>query len=262
MSSATPGVCEQVAHLLQIPASRGLSAQIYDKLGRTMLWQGNYRSVAVRSVDGSAPAGPQEIRMKKTLASLLAVATIAVTLAASATDASAQWRWRGGGWGWRGGGWGWGAGVAAGAIGGAVIAGAIVASRPPGYVVYPAYAEPVYGPGCYWASQPVYDYAGRVVGYSGQPVQVCPGYVAPPPPGYAGAPPPGYAGVPPPGYAGAPPPGYAGAPPPDYGDAPPPGYGDAPPPANAAPRRKPPAKQQQVQPKEDGKPQVEPKDQE
>jgi hypothetical protein len=124
-------------------------------------------------------------------------------------------------------------GVAAGAIGGAVIAGAIVASRPPGYVVYPGYAERVYGPGCYWTSQPVYDNAGRVVDYSGQPVQGCP-----------------------------PPPGYGGAPPPGYGDAPPPGYGDAPPPRNVAPRRKPPAKQQQVQPKQDSKQQVEPKDQE
>ena len=73
-------------------------------------------------------------------------------------------------------------------IGGAVIAGAIIASRPQGYVVYPGYAQPVYGPGCYWASQPVYDVAGRVVGYTGRPVQVCPGYVAPPPPGAAGAP--------------------------------------------------------------------------
>jgi hypothetical protein len=143
-----------------------------------------------------------------------------------------------------------------------VIAGAIVASRPPGYVVYPAYAEPLYGPGCYWASQPVFDNAGRVVGYTGQPVQVCPNYVAPPPPGYGDVPPPGYAGAPPPGYAGAPPPGYGGAPPPGYADAPPPGYGDAPPPGNVAPRRKPPAKQQQVQPKEDSKQQVEPKDQE
>jgi hypothetical protein len=72
-----------------------------------------------------------------------------------------------------------------------VIAGAIIASRPPGYVVYPAYAQPVYGPGCYWASQPVYDGLGRVVGYMGRPVQVCPGYVPPPPPapGYAGPPP-------------------------------------------------------------------------
>jgi hypothetical protein len=67
-----------------------------------------------------------------------------------------------------------------------VIAGAIIASRPPGYVVYPGYAQPVYGPGCYWASQPVYDVAGRFVGYTGRPLQVCPGYVAPPPPGAAG----------------------------------------------------------------------------
>jgi hypothetical protein len=109
--------------------------------------------------------------MKKKLAGLLAAATIAVTLAATATDASAQWR--------RGWGWGWGPGVAAGIIGGAVIAGAIIASRPPGYVVYPGYAQPVYGPGWYWASQPVLDPAGRVIGYTGRPVQVCPGYGAP-----------------------------------------------------------------------------------
>jgi len=105
--------------------------------------------------------------MKKTLATLLAAATIAGTLAATATDASAQWRGRG---------WGWGPGVAAGVVGGAIIAGAIIASRPPGYVVYRGYGQPVYGPGCYWASQPVYDPRGRVVGYTGQPVQVCPGY--------------------------------------------------------------------------------------
>jgi hypothetical protein len=28
-------------------------------------------------------------------------------------------------------------------------------------------------------SQPVYDGLGRVIGYTGQPVQVCPGYVPP-----------------------------------------------------------------------------------
>jgi hypothetical protein len=123
--------------------------------------------------------------MKKTLTRLVAAATIAATLAGSATDASAWWRR---GWGWRGG-YGWGPGVAAGVIGGAVIAGAIIASRPPGYVVYPGYAEPLYGPGCYWASQPVYDRWGHVVGYSGAPVQVCPGYAGPPPPAYAGPPP-------------------------------------------------------------------------
>jgi hypothetical protein len=86
--------------------------------------------------------------------------------------------------------------------------------------VYPGYAEPVYGPGCYWASQPVYDSAGRVVGYMGQPVQVCPGYGGPPPPGYAGPPPPD----------------------------------------NVAPPRQRRAVQQQVQPKEDSKQQTQPKE--
>ncbi len=104
--------------------------------------------------------------MKKTLSALMAAAMIAGTLAATATDASAQWRH----------GWGWGPGVAAGIIGGAIITGAILASRPRGYVVYEGYGQPVYGPGCYWASQPVYDRCGNVVGYSGQPVQICPGY--------------------------------------------------------------------------------------
>ena len=126
--------------------------------------------------------------MKKTFAGMVAVAVIAGTLAASTTDASAQWYGRG--WGWRGPGW-WGPGIAAGVIGG-LFAGAIIASMPPGYVVYPGYAQPVYAPGCYWASQPNYDAAGHVVGYTGQPVQVCPGYAPPPapPPGYVGAPPP------------------------------------------------------------------------
>ena len=106
--------------------------------------------------------------MKRTLTSLLMSATIGLTVAVTTTDASAYWR-----------GHGWGPGIAAGVIGGAVIAGAIIASRPPGYVVYPGYAQPVYGPGCYWASRAVYDPYGRVVGYSGQPVQVCPNYAPP-----------------------------------------------------------------------------------
>jgi hypothetical protein len=116
--------------------------------------------------------------MKRTLASLLAAVTIATTLAATAMDASAWYRR----------GWGWGPGVAAGVIGG-FVAGAIIASRPPGYVVYQGYAEPLYGPGCYWASQPVYDRWGHVVGYTGAPVQVCPGYGGPPPAAYAPPPP-------------------------------------------------------------------------
>jgi hypothetical protein len=104
--------------------------------------------------------------MKKTLTAVVAAAIIAGTLAMSATDASAQWRR----------GWGWGPGVAAGILGGAIITGAIMASRPRGYVVYEGYGQPLYGPSCYWASQPLYDRYGRVVGYSGEPVQVCPGY--------------------------------------------------------------------------------------
>jgi hypothetical protein len=103
--------------------------------------------------------------MKKTVSALLLAATIAGTLGATATDASAQWRRHG---------WGWGPAVGLGILGGAVVAGAIMATRPPGYVVYPGYAQPVYHTGCYWASQPVYDRRGRVVGYTGEPVQVCP----------------------------------------------------------------------------------------
>jgi hypothetical protein len=100
--------------------------------------------------------------MKKTLTVLLAAATIVGTVSAFSTDASA---WRRG----------WGPAVGLGIVGGLAL-GAFIATRPPGYVVYPGYAQPVYGPGCYWASQPVYDRYGRVVGYTGQPVQVCPGY--------------------------------------------------------------------------------------
>ena len=129
--------------------------------------------------------------MKKTLTCLLAAATIAAAFAATASDASAQWRvgWRlarRGMEGWR--------------MGTRDCRGGRRRGRdcrrdhrfpPPGYVVYPGYAQPVYGPGCHWASEPLYDGLGRVVGYTGRPVQVCPGYVPPPPPG------PGYAGPPP-----------------------------------------------------------------
>jgi hypothetical protein len=117
--------------------------------------------------------------MKRMLASLLMTATIGISVAVNTSDASAYWRR-----------WGWGPGVAAGVIGGAIVAGAIIASRPPGYVADPGYAQPVYGPGCYWASRPAYDPYGRVVGYSGQPVQVCPNYAPPPGPPPAYAPPP------------------------------------------------------------------------
>ena len=91
--------------------------------------------------------------MKKTLTALTAAAIITGSLVATATDASAQRRW----------GWGPGA-VIGGIVGGAIITGAILASRPRGYVVYEGYG------------QPVYDRWGNVVGYSGRPVQICPGY--------------------------------------------------------------------------------------
>jgi hypothetical protein len=103
--------------------------------------------------------------MKRTLTALVAAATIAGTLAVSVSNADAQWGRRG-----------WGPGIAAGIIGGAIIGGAIIASRPRGYVVYEGYGQPVQYAGCYWAAEPVYDRRGRVVGYTGQPVQVCPGY--------------------------------------------------------------------------------------
>ena len=106
--------------------------------------------------------------MKKTLTALTAAGIIAGTLVATMSKADAQWRRHGHG--------GWGPGIAAGIIGGALITGAIIASRPRGYVAYEGYGQPVHHHGCYWAAEPVYDRYGRVVGYAGQPVQVCPGY--------------------------------------------------------------------------------------
>ena len=106
--------------------------------------------------------------MTRTLTALVGAAAIAGSLAVSVSDASAQHRHRHG--------WGWGPGIAAGIIGGAIVTGAIIAARPRGYVVYEGYGQPVQYAGCYWAAEPVYDRYGRVVGYTGQPVQVCPGY--------------------------------------------------------------------------------------
>jgi hypothetical protein len=101
-------------------------------------------------------------KMKKTITALLAVATVAGSL--SLTPAYA---WRGG----------WGPGVAAGLIGGAIVGGAIAASRP--YPYYygppPAYA-PAYvgapapaGPTCVWQQQRYWD----GYGWAWRPMQVC-----------------------------------------------------------------------------------------
>jgi hypothetical protein len=113
------------------------------------------------------------------------------------------WAYRGPGWGYRGPGWGWrgpgwGPGVAAGVVGSALIAGAIMASVPAGFVAYPGYAQPLYAPDCYWAAQPVLDPGGEIVSYIGEPVQVCPGYIAESEPIDVGPPPPADVAPPPP----------------------------------------------------------------
>jgi hypothetical protein len=93
--------------------------------------------------------------MKKTLTAFLAVASIAG--AVTMTPAHAQR--------------GVGAGIAAGLIGGAIVGGAIAASRPYPYGG-PAYYEaapPPLPPGCYWQQQRFWDgYAWNV-----HPVRVC-----------------------------------------------------------------------------------------
>jgi len=92
--------------------------------------------------------------MKKSLAALLAVASIAGSL--SATPAHAQR--------------GLGVGLAAGLIGGAIVGGAIASSRPAyGGPVYYEAAPPPLPPGCYWQQRRYWDgYAWNV-----QPVRVC-----------------------------------------------------------------------------------------
>ena len=93
--------------------------------------------------------------MRKTLTALTAATTIAVTLAATSTDASAQWRR-----------WGWGPG----AFIGGLAAGAIVASafaRPYYYgyggyynnYYYPAYSYDYYAPApVTYSYYPAYNY--------------------------------------------------------------------------------------------------------
>jgi hypothetical protein len=77
--------------------------------------------------------------MKKTFAALVAVATIAGSLAA--TPASAQR--------------GLGAAIAGGIIGGAIVGGAVAASRPAPVYVEPGYVEEA--PPCRWARQRYWD---------------------------------------------------------------------------------------------------------
>jgi hypothetical protein len=115
------------------------------------------------------PPTLKETLMKKTLAALAAAATVATAIAATPTPADARC-------------WGCavGAGVLGGFVAGAIVGNAVANSQPayvaapgPGYVVYPAYAAPLPGPGCYWTRMPVYDMYGNVVGWRGRPVAVC-----------------------------------------------------------------------------------------
>jgi hypothetical protein len=96
--------------------------------------------------------------MKKSLLALVAVATLAVSMASPA------YAWRGG----------WGPGLAFGLLGGAIVGGAI-ASSPyygPGYGYgpgYPAYVDGgPYGP-CYWQRQRFWD----GYGWRARNVRVC-----------------------------------------------------------------------------------------
>ena len=93
--------------------------------------------------------------MKKTVAALVAVATIAGSLASVTPPAKAG---------------DVGAGIAAGIIGGALIGGAIASSRPP-YVgpVYVEEAPPPPPAGCYWQRERYWDGYGWVI----HPVRVC-----------------------------------------------------------------------------------------
>jgi len=121
-----------------------------------------------RSTLGNPPT-LKETLMKKTLVALAAAATVATAIAATPTPAEARCF-----------GCAVGAGVLGGFVAGAIVGNAVANSQPayvaapgPGYVVYPAYAAPLPGPGCYWTRMPVYDMYGNVVGWRGRPVAVC-----------------------------------------------------------------------------------------
>lgn len=107
--------------------------------------------------------------MRLTFPALAAAATLAVATAAVPSTASAQCR-----------GPACAGAVGLGIIGGALVGGAIASGAyapVPGYVPYPAYAEPYPAacPGGYWARRPLLDPYGNVVGYS-RPRFFCPPY--------------------------------------------------------------------------------------
>src|SRR2546425_5184915 len=87
--------------------------------------------------------------MTRTLTVLVAAATLAAASAVVPTTAAAR------------------------CLGCAVGAGERPPDAPPGYVYYPAYAEPLPGPNCNWFRMPVYDAYGNMVGWRGRPVAFC-----------------------------------------------------------------------------------------
>lgn len=92
--------------------------------------------------------------MRKLLAALVAVVTLAGAAVATTSPADAYWGgWHGGGWhggGWHGGGWGWGwGGVAAGAAVGAALAAPYYGGYYGGYP-YPYYGYPYPYRPCVW----------------------------------------------------------------------------------------------------------------
>jgi hypothetical protein len=99
---------------------------------------------------------PMEQNMTKFRTAGLALAGILAITAATATDASAQWRRHGGH------GWGPAVGIGAGIAAGALI-GSAVAARPYGYGGYGYYDEPVYAAPYAYDSGPTY-YTAPVAG--------------------------------------------------------------------------------------------------
>jgi hypothetical protein len=91
----------------------------------------------------------EETLMTKTLTALVAAATLATASAVVPTTAAAR------------------------CVGCAVGGGERPPDAPPGYVYYPAYAEPLPGSNCNWFRMPVYDAAGNMVGWRGRPVAFC-----------------------------------------------------------------------------------------
>ena len=90
--------------------------------------------------------------MKKTVTALVAIAATAGSLVTVTPQAKADD--------------GVGAGIAAGLLGGAIVGGAIAASRPVYVAPAPVYVE---APPCYWQHQRYWDGYGWVI----RPVRVC-----------------------------------------------------------------------------------------